>query len=319
MDMSINLKRRNREDSPTKEGEKRNPKKTTQQQSPSLPQPKGVGKKKIAKSPATNERPAQIIPPLPQKQKITPINPIEIPLPPSLSPITTPKIFTRSHSVTRLSPDPQTASTSSSGQKPRARSASTETRHAMTAFLFCEDILENPNHDHILKTSLKPLRSFKKINNKDVTNPYIFKDAPMLTTFVRSAGNRKMELYWRSQPGGRNAGQHKKCKIKKNASFLFGQGPDFSSPIIRKMELYWRSQPGGRNAGQHKKCKIKKNASFLFGQGPDFSSPIIRKMELYWRSQPGGRNAGQHKKCNVKKNASFLFGQGPDFSSPIIL
>ena len=159
MDMSINLKRRrNSEDSPTKEGEKRNPKKPTQQQTPSLPQPKREGKKKIAKSPATNERPAQIIPPLPQKQKITPVNPIEIPLPPSLSPITTPKIFTRSHSVTRLSPDPQTASTSSSGQKPRARSASTEARHAMTAFLFCEDILENPNHDHILKTSLKPLR-----------------------------------------------------------------------------------------------------------------------------------------------------------------
>ena len=83
MDMTINLKRRrNSEDSPTKEGEKRNPKKTTQQQTPSLPQPKGEGKKKIAKSPATNERPAQIIPPLPQKQKITPINPIEIPLPP---------------------------------------------------------------------------------------------------------------------------------------------------------------------------------------------------------------------------------------------
>ena len=159
MDMSINLKRRRySEDSPTKEGGKRNPKKPTQQ-TPSLPQPKGEGKKKIAKSPATNERPAQIIPPLPQKQKITPINPIEIPLPPSLSPITTPKIFTRSHSVTRLSPDPQTASTSSSGQKPRARSASTEARHAMTAFLFCEDILQNPNHDHILKTSLKPLRS----------------------------------------------------------------------------------------------------------------------------------------------------------------
>ena len=193
--MSINLKRRrNSEDSPTKEGEKRNPKKPTQQQTPSLPQPKGEGKKKIARSPAPNERPAQIIPP-PQKQKITPVNPTEIPLPPHFPQSQPRKFFTRSHSVTRLSPDPQTASTSSTGQKPRARLVSTEARRAMAAFFFCEDILENPNHDHILKNSLKPLRSIKNIDNKDIINPYIFKDAPMLTTFVRLAGNRT-EVLW---------------------------------------------------------------------------------------------------------------------------
>ena len=245
MDMSINLKRRrNSEDSPTKEGGKRNPQKTTQQ-TPSLPQPKGEGKK----SPATNERPAQIIPPLPQKQKITPINPIEIPLPPSLSPITTPKIFTRSHSVTRLSPDPQTASTSSSGQKPRARSASTETRHAMTAFLFCEDILENPNHDHILKTSLKPLRSFKKINNKDVTNPYIFKDAPMLTTFVRSAGNRTKELWNFIDEASRAdvmLANTKNAMLKKMLPFCSGRVPILVHPsFYRSLKLRYPMDVGG--------------------------------------------------------------------------
>ena len=250
MDMSINLKRRrNSEDSPTKEGEKRNPKKPTQQQTPSLPQPKGEGKKKIAKSPATNERPAQIIPPLPQKQKITPINPIEIPLPPSLSPITTPKIFTRSHSVTRLSPDPQTASTSSSGQKPRARSASTEARHAMTAFLFCEDILENPNHDHILKTSLKPLRSFKKINNKDITNPYIFKDAPMLTTFVRSAGNRTKELWNFIDEASRAdvmLANTKNAMLKKMLPFCSGRVPILVHPsFYRSLKLRYPMDVGG--------------------------------------------------------------------------
>ena len=54
-----------------------------------------------------------------------------------------------------------------------------------------------PNHDNILKNSLKPLRSFKKkkIDNKDITNPYMFKNAPMLTTFVRLAGNRTKELW----------------------------------------------------------------------------------------------------------------------------
>ena len=249
MDMSINLKRRrNSEDSPTKEGEKRNPKKTTQQQTPSLPQPKGEGKKKISKSPATNERPAQIIPPLPQIQKITPINPIEIPLPPSLSPITTPKIFTRSQSVTRLSPDPQTASTSSSGQKPRARSASTEARHAMTAFIFCEDILENPNHDHILKTSLKPLRSFKKINNKDITNPYIFKDAPMLTTFVRTAGNRTKELWNFIDEASRAdvmLANTKNAMLKKMLPFCSGRVPILVHPsFYRSLKLRYPMDVG---------------------------------------------------------------------------
>ena len=248
MDMSINLKRRrNSEDSPTKEGEKRNPKKLTQQQTPSLPQLKGEGKKKIARSSATNEQPAQIIPPLPQKT--TPVNPIEIPLPPSLSPITTPKIFTRSQSVTRLSPEPQTASTSSTSQKTRARSASTEARHAMTAFLFCEDILENPNHDHILKNSLKPLRSLKKIDNKHITNPYIFKDAPMLTIFVRLAGNRTKELWNFIDEASRAdvmLANTKNAMLKKMLPFCSGRVPILVHPsFYRSLKLRYPMDVGG--------------------------------------------------------------------------
>ena len=136
-----------------------------------------------------------LIPP-PQKPKTTPVTPTEIPLPPSLSPITTPKILTRSHLATRLSPSPQTPSTSTSStiHKARVRSASTEARRAINAFYFCEDTFENPHLDRLLKQTLKPLRSLKKIDEKDITNPYLFKDAPMLTTFVRSAGNQTKEL-----------------------------------------------------------------------------------------------------------------------------
>ena len=176
-----------------KRGRKKHPKKQTQKTSP-IPQP--YGDKTTA---VPNQRPAQLIPP-PQKPKTTPVTPIEIPLPPSLSPITTPKILTRSHSATRLSPSPQTpststASTSSTIHKARARSASTEARRAINAFYFCEDTFENPHLDRLLKQTLKPLRSLKKIDEKDITNPYLFKDAPMLTTFVRSAGNRTKELW----------------------------------------------------------------------------------------------------------------------------
>ena len=47
----------------------------------------------------------------------------------------------------------------------------------------------------MLKQSLKPLHSFKKIDTKHITKPHLFKDAPKLTTFVRSAGNRTKELW----------------------------------------------------------------------------------------------------------------------------
>ena len=194
MDMSINLKRRrDSEDSPTKEGEKKHPQKTVQTPPPYL---NLRGTKQLKKTPVPNQRPAQLIPP-PQKPKTTPVIPTEIPLPPSLSPITTPKILTRSHSATRLSPSPQTPSTSTAStiHKARARSASTEARRAINAFYFCEDTFENPRLDHLLKQTLKPLRSLKKIDEKDITNPYLFKDAPMLTTFVRSASNRTKELW----------------------------------------------------------------------------------------------------------------------------
>ena len=50
--------------------------------------------------------------------------------------------------------------------------------------------MESPNIDHLLKKTLKT------INHKDVTNPYLFRGAPMVTTFVRSAANRTKEL-WR--------------------------------------------------------------------------------------------------------------------------
>ena len=78
------------------------------------------------------------------------------------------------------------------------------------------------------------MRSFKKINNKDITNPYIFKDAPMLTTFVRSAGNRTKEL-WNIIDEASRADvmlANTKNAMPKKCFLLFGQGPDFSSPII---------------------------------------------------------------------------------------
>ena len=82
-----------------------------------------------------------------------------------------------------------------SSTKQQSQSASTEVRRALNAFYFCADILEPQHLDHVLKKSLEPLLSLKKIDNHNITNPYTFKNAPMLTKFVRLAGNQTKELW----------------------------------------------------------------------------------------------------------------------------
>ena len=57
----------------------------------------------------------------------------------------------------------------------------------------------------------------------------------MLTTFVRSAGNRTKELWYFIDEASRAdvmLADRKKCHDQENAPFLFGQGSDFGSPII---------------------------------------------------------------------------------------
>ena len=213
-----------------------------------LPQPKGG--KTIEKTPVPNQRPAQLIPP-PQKPKTTPVIPTEIPLPTSLSPITTPTILTRSHSATRLSPSPQTPSTSTAStiHKARARSAPMEARCAINAFYFCEDTFENPHLDHLLKQTLKPLRSLKKIDERDITNPYLFKDAPMLTKFVRSAGNRTKELWHFIDKASRTdvmLADVKNTMLKKMLPFCSGRVPILVHPsFYRSLKLRYPMDVGG--------------------------------------------------------------------------
>ena len=267
MDYSTNLKRRRDSgDSVAEEGEKKHIKKPSQKptdetgthsQTPSQPQPKG---KEKSKSPVPAERPAQIIPP-PQKQKTTPVHPTEIPPSPSLSPITTPKVLVRSHSVTRLSPPPQAIA-----HKTRSHSTSTETRNALNAIYFCEDVLDNPNLDHSIKKSKKPLSSLKKINEKDITNPYLFSNVPMLTTFVRSAGNRTKELWHFIDEASRAdvmLADTKNVMIKKMLPFCSGRVPILvHQSFYRSLKLRYPMDVGGRRS-----VKVPRSVH-RFCQGP---------------------------------------------------
>ena len=100
-------------------------------------------------------------------------------------------MLSRSHSETRESTPSSTTST-----KKRRKSASNEVGQAINGYYFCADILESLSIDHHLKKTLNHLTSLKTIDQKDITNPYLFKGAHMVTTFVRSVGNRTKEL-WR--------------------------------------------------------------------------------------------------------------------------
>ena len=78
--------------------------------------------------------------------------------------------------------------------KHRARSASNEVRRALNSYL--SGYHGTTKHWSHPKNTLKPLRSLTKIdNNKDITNPYLFRGAPMVTTFVCSPGNRTNVLW----------------------------------------------------------------------------------------------------------------------------
>ena len=46
-----------------------------------------------------------------------------------------------------------------------------------------------------LRKTLKPLLDLEKIENKKVYNPFNFRGAPMVTTFVRLAGSRNQGVW----------------------------------------------------------------------------------------------------------------------------
>ena len=64
--------------------------------------------------------------------------------------------------------------------------------------------------------------SLKSVNNKMISNPYLFRGAPMVTAFVRLA----------SKSGGHEAGGNGIPLAEKNVNTLCGQCPD-----LRSLEL----------------------------------------------------------------------------------
>ena len=143
-------------------------------------------------------------------------------------------LFSRSHSETRE----QTLSSSSSSSRKRTKSASNEDWQALNGIYFCSGRWESLTIDHHLKKTLDPLLTLKIIDNhKIVSNSYLFRGALMVTTFVRSAGNRTKKL-WRIIEEASRADirlvELEHPSLKKMLSICSGRVPIYVHP-----RFYW--------------------------------------------------------------------------------
>ena len=65
-----------------------------------------------------------------------------------------------------------------------------------------------------------------------ISNPYLFRCAPMVTTFVCLASNRTLAIYGGSLSGGHEAGGNGAPLAEKNFNTLCEQGPDLRLPEL---------------------------------------------------------------------------------------
>ena len=255
METTFNLKRRRDSGDSDKDGEKKQCKNlpTTPKPKKQQPQPEKQPlpiqpQKPTEKTP----RPTPIIQNNPQRPAHIPHSPAQhtpkesplLPTLPSLSPITTPKIFSRSRSVNRIGPSP-----SSSPTHTRTHSETNQIRKPLIGITLCKEPDPSKITDHQLKTLLKPLFSFKSINEKNISNPYLFRDATKVTTFVRTAGNRTREL-WRfiqeASCADLRLAELDHSSLKKMLPFCSGRVPILVHPsFYRSLKLRYPMDVGG--------------------------------------------------------------------------
>ena len=129
-----------------------------------------------------------------------------------------------------------------------------------------------------LKISLKHLISLKTINDKDITNPYLFRGAPMVTTFVRSAGNRTRELWRFLEEASRTdirLAELEHPSLKKLSHQCTGRVPIYvHSFFYRSLKLRYPMDVGG----------ISRNGrvNFELGSGPLRLAVGILTPEDFW-------------------------------------
>ena len=150
----------------------------------------------------------------------------------------------RSRSVNRIG-----QSSSPSPTHTRTHSATNEVRKPLIGITLCTEPDPSKITDHQLKTILKPLLSFKSINEKNISNPYLFRDAAKVTTFVHTAGNRTREL-WRfiqkASCADLRLAELEHSSLKKILPFCSGRVPILVHPsFYRSLKLRYPMDVGG--------------------------------------------------------------------------
>ena len=164
---------------------------------------------------------------------------------PSLSPISSPELFPER---TPIPTNPQT--TSSQHEKEAANSADTEKDQQLKAKHLCTVGAEAVT-DHQLKKMLKPLLQLEKVDKKKVNNPFNFKGAAMVTTFIRSAGDRTKGVWKfldtvRQTDTGVKLAELEHPSLKRCLPFCAGRVPIFVHPsFYRALKVRFPLDVGG--------------------------------------------------------------------------
>ena len=114
----------------------------------------------------------------------------------------------------------------------------------------CSAETEELPEDFQLHSALKPLQDFKSVKNKNISNPYLFWGALLVTNFVRSAGSRTKGVWRLLEKPSRadiRLAEMEYPLIKKNAlSFCSGKEPVYVHPsFYRALKLKYQLDVGG--------------------------------------------------------------------------
>ena len=141
-------------------------------------------------------------------------------------------------------PTPSTSKTHS-----RAKSVAGRDQQPLKAFYFCSETLDSSIIDHQIKKTLTPLSSLKTVNDKEITNPYLFRGAPMVTTFIRKMSNRTRELRRFIEEACRadiRLAELGHSSLKTMSSFCSGRVPIYVHPCFyRSLKLRYPLDVGG--------------------------------------------------------------------------
>ena len=112
--------------------------------------------------------------------------------------------------------------------------------------------------DHQLRTSLKSLLNLEKVNGKRVCNPTNFRGAPMVTTFIRSAGDRSKGVWKfldtvRQTDTGVELAELEHPSLKRCLPYCTGRVPILVHPsLYRSLKVWFPMDVGGVS----RKCRM---------------------------------------------------------------